>query len=245
MISETRTKLISWLRSPKSLAAKAGLGVAAIAVVSAGTVSAFALTGSFSEPDAPQSNAITSEPTKKSQDTAVNEENTQSNDNTPAANVSGTTNPSTTPQQSGSTNTQSTPAAEPQQPAAPVYSDTYPEALKSAPISSKFDQWGLDNRQSTSYTAWKVNEAFGNMPKWGMTGNGNANNWPTLAANANIATGTEAKIHSVGVVGNFTVWVESVNGSNVTVSFYNWGNTGEYGIWENVPASKFSTYIYF
>lgn len=124
----------------------------------------------------------------------------------------------------------------------PSFLDTYPSKWASKPINYVIDDWGMNNRQSVSYTAWKVNEKYGNMSYFGGC---NANQWVQCAGAKNIPTGAVAKVHSVGIVNNFSVWVEAVNGDKVTVSFYNWGNTGEYGLWKDVPASNFSTYIYF
>ena len=238
MISETRTKVVSWLKSPKSIAAKVGISLFAVTAVSV-PVAAVTMNNS-AQSDIKANQSIIAENTDAVQQT---ETSAPTETEHPDVNEDQAVTPPTNTQPEQIS--EPTPDPEPTPPPTPIYSDTYPANLKDTPASSKFDQWGLNNRQSTSYTAWKVNEAFGNMPKWGYTSNGNADNWPTLADNSSIARGTTAKVHSVGVVGNFTVWVEAVNGDNVTVSFYNLGNTGEFGIWENISASKFSTYIYF
>ncbi len=127
------------------------------------------------------------------------------------------------------------------------YPDTYPGDLKSAVKGSTFDQWGMKNRESVSYAAWKVQETFGNMPtQWGgLDKKVTARQWPALADEAKIARSMTPKVHSVGVVNDLAVWVEAVNGDKVTVSFYDWGDSGAYGIWKDVPATNFSTYIYF
>ena len=244
MISEARTKTISWLKRPKNAVIA---GIISVGVVSAGTVSTFALTGGFNNKEsvASQNSVSTSESTEDPQDISSDNQNTE----TPTETTANEGTPSTTPtpqQSSPSPSTPTPPAPQaPAQPALATYGDTYPADLRDAPVSSKIDQWGLDNRQSTSYTAWKVNEAFGSMPKWGYSGNGNANNWPVLADNSSIPRGTAPRVNSVGVSGNFTVWVEAVNGDKIDVSFYNWGNNGAFGYWNNVPASQFATYIYF
>lgn len=241
MISEARTKVVSWLKSPKSIAAKAGLGVAGIVVLSVPVVSAFAFNGGLAKNDVSQSNVASQESSEEPSSALQNAPESVNTSEQPDNNNGSTGGQVPTPP-SNPVPPAPTPQPAPQ-PA--VYTDTYPAELRDAPISSKFDQWGLDNRQSTSYTAWKVNEAFGNMPKWGMTGNGNASNWPSLAASASIATGSSPKVYSVGVMNNFTVWVEAINGDKIDVSFYNWGNNGAFGYWNDVPASQFSTYIYF
>lgn len=244
MISEAPARLLSWLKQPRSLIANLGIGVAALAIV-ATPVAAYAITSANDNANQQAQKVASVEDKENTVPTkGTTEEVAKTEANTPES--------TTQEQNSGSSAAPrevqpQAPATQPA-PTAPtpaVYADTYPDALKSAPLSSKLDQWGLDNRQSTSYTAWKVNEAFGNMPKWGYAGNGNASNWPTLADNANIARGTTPKVHSVGVSGNFTVWVEAVNGDKIDVSFYNWGNSGTFGYWNDIPASQYATYIYF
>ena len=245
MNSETRTKVLSWLRSPKSLVAKAGIGLAAVAVVSVGTVSAMTVANIVNEPETRQNNAAVAENEPKTEESANNtQESPKVEQNQPE-----TTTEPTAPTNSGSTTapsgTSPAPAAEPEQPAPAVYADTYPADLRNAAVSSKIDQWGMSNRQSVSYTAFKVAESAKTMPKWGYTGRGDASYWPTNADNANIARGTTPKVGSVGVSGNFTVYVEAVNGDKIDVSFYNWNNSGAFGYWNDVPASQFATYIYF
>lgn len=139
----------------------------------------------------------------------------------------------------------------PPTPPGPSYPDTYPSSWASAPQDSIIDTWGMSNRESVSYTAWKVNEAFGNMPAWGRQGKGNANQWPSAAQGASIPTSATPKVHSVGIaiknglpgIG-LSAWVEAINGDNVIMSSYNWGTIGIYTV-KTVPASYFETYIYF
>jgi surface antigen len=125
------------------------------------------------------------------------------------------------------------------------------------------------NRESVSYAAWKVNETFGNMPTlWTGQCNittsapngppsvksypdGDAICWPHNAQNAGFTIGLTPKVHSVGIttIGQyastgFSVWVEAVNGNQVTVSSYNSDGSGTYNV-QVVPAATFLTYIYF
>lgn len=242
MISEAPTKIINWLKQPRSLIANAGLIAGALVVISVPVVSAYTLTQTPEEAPKVQSSAVSEE---KEVSEAPKENTAPAAAETEAAD-------STTPQQSSS----STPAAAPsvpvnEQPAVQQptqYADTYPSDLKNSPMSAKLDQWGLNNRQSTSYTAWKVNEASGNMPKWGYTGKGDARFWLDNATAANISQGTAPKVHSVAVrtAGNtgFTAWVEEVNGDSVVVTAYNFDNTGEFKQM-TLPASYFNGYIYF
>lgn len=233
MNSETRTKIISWLKSPKSLAAKTGISLAAVAVVSVGTVSAMTVANIGKEPETANNSAIvaenvtiTPESTKKPQESPKTEENQPSSvqdDDTDVIISANDTDVTT----------------KPAEPAAPVYSDSYPAEWQNQ--CGQIDTWGLTKCQSTSYAAWKVSEAGKTMPKYW----GDASTWVAKAEAAHIPYGSTPKLHSVAITGNFNAFVEAVNGDTVTVSWYNWNNTQKYGTWENVPASQFSNYIYF
>jgi surface antigen len=167
------------------------------------------------------------------------------------AKPSSTTTPKLT---SVATSSISTPVTQTPTPTPPLtleqqYPNTYPATWANARIDSIIDTWGMDNRESVSYTAWKVNETFGNMPY----GWGNASQWPSNAQAAGIPSGTTPKIHSVAInlayahgasSSGFSAWVEAINGSQVTVSAYNQGGTGSYTVYTE-PSSNFSTYIYF
>lgn len=122
----------------------------------------------------------------------------------------------------------------------------YPAKWANAPQDSLVDDWGMYNRECVSYTAWRVHQAYGNMPYWG--GRGNANEWPSNARGAGISTGSTPKVGSVAVMSGgyygHVAWVEAVNGGSVTVSQYNWSVRGEYSEM-TVSASAFDTYIYF
>ena len=133
------------------------------------------------------------------------------------------------------------------------YPDTYPVKWSGAPADTIIDTWGMDNRESTSYTAWKVNEAYGNMPTWGFGSTGDAKDWPADAQAAGIPTGTTPKLYSVAInpanthgagSNGFSAWVEAVNGDQITISFYNLGNNYDYGV-TTESAAYFETYIYF
>lgn len=244
MISAAPTRIISWLKQPRSLIANVGIGVGALAIV-ATPVAAVALTTSNDEPKVTQSSTVTAESTEKSQNHEL-----EGAKNDPVTNETeqDSTNNATQSTQSSTNN-----AAQPTQttqavPAAPVYADSYPADLKGAPVSSKIDQWGMNNRQSTSYTAWKVSESGATMPKWGYTGKGDAKYWLDNATASSIAQGTTPKVHSVAVRTSggtgFTAWVEAIDGDNVIITSYNFDNTGEFKQM-SVPASYFNGYIYF
>lgn len=123
--------------------------------------------------------------------------------------------------------------------------NTYPAKWKNAPLDAYLDSWGMYTRECVSYTAWKVNEAYGNMPYWG--GIGNANEWVRNARNSGIPTSSVPKAGTVGISfwGSYghAVWVEAVDGNSVIVSEYNYDWAGNFRRWR-YPASTF-TYIYF
>lgn len=122
----------------------------------------------------------------------------------------------------------------------------YPSYLAGAPMDSLVDPWGMYNRECVSYAAWKVHQAYGNMPYWG--GYGNANQWLGNARSSGIPTGSTPKPGSVAVMMSgyygHVAWVESVSGGMVHVSQYNWDMAGSYSEM-TVPASFFDGYIYF
>lgn len=124
----------------------------------------------------------------------------------------------------------------------------YPSVWANAPMNAFVDSWGMYTRQCVSYAAFKVQQAYGNMPYWG--GVGNANQWPGNARAAGIPTGTTPKAGSVGVVSSgyygHVAWVEAVypNGK-IRISHYNVNWNGSYAIWDNLDPSFFDTYIYF
>ena len=113
------------------------------------------------------------------------------------------------------------------------------------------DAWGMYVCECVSYVAWRVDNAYGNMPYWG--GRGNANQWLSNARNAGIPTGSTPKVGAVGVTSSgpfgHVVWVEAVSGNRVYVSQYNYAiaainyQKGEYSeMWVNASSYQ---YIYF
>jgi|GEM_PF-1778872 len=165
------------------------------------------------------------------------------------------------PSTSGATSTTSTDAPTQKPPTSQVtpppssptlpLEDTYPKNWAMAPIDTVTDTWGMMNRESVSYTAWKVNEKYGSMPKWGFEGLGMALRWLDGARRDGIQVGTTPKQFSVGIkekgalpgIG-FSGWVEKVNTDNsITITSYNWG----YAEFKTmtVPPSFFESYIYF
>jgi len=137
------------------------------------------------------------------------------------------------------------------------------------------DPWGMFSRQCVSYTAWKVQQAYGNMPYWGGIGNAwqwafsgwqnsrgervfyNSGNWHTAnTVSRSVPAGSEPKVGSVAVLnatpGNpygHVAWVEAVMGNEIRISQYNYYNAGGQG-WGHysemtVNKSYFQQYIYF
>ena len=115
------------------------------------------------------------------------------------------------------------------------------------------DPWGMYICECVSYAAWKVQQAYGNMPYWG--GIGNANQWPGNARNMGIPVSYTPKAGTVGIMMDgyygHAVWVEAVSadGTQVYISQYNAWNAatnytwGEYSEqWMNAGAF---VYIYF
>jgi len=125
------------------------------------------------------------------------------------------------------------------------------------------EEWGMYICECVSYVAWRVDNAYGNMPYWG--GKGNANQWLANAKNNTkkvngvhvpdpIPSGKAPKVGSVGVTNSGTwghvVWVHAVNGNKIYISQYNARNeatnwlSGEYSeLWVN--ASAYDGFIYF
>ncbi len=126
----------------------------------------------------------------------------------------------------------------------------YPSLWANAEQDSLVDNWGMYNRECVSYAAWRVYQAYGNMPYWG--GHGNANEWPGNADAAGISRGSTPKPGSVAQYSDnangHVAWVESVSGNSVTVSQYNYFQSqlgsGRYSTM-TVPSNFFDTYIYF
>jgi peptidoglycan hydrolase CwlO-like protein len=121
----------------------------------------------------------------------------------------------------------------------------YPGYLDHAGQDSLVDPWGMFNRECVSYTAWKVQQYYGNMPYWG--GVGNANQWPADAQRYGVPTGSIPKAHSVaismgGAYGH-AMWVEAVSGSTIYVSQYNYDLAGHYS--EMAINGSGLTYLYF
>lgn len=116
--------------------------------------------------------------------------------------------------------------------------------------SDRDDPLGYGCGQCVSYTAWRIWKETGYQPMWW----GNANMWPASARRSGkFSTGTTPRAGSVAVmyIGKYghVAWVESVSGSTMVISQYNWPTAsngyrwGEYSRME-ISTSQFHEYIY-
>lgn len=112
------------------------------------------------------------------------------------------------------------------------------------------DPWGMYICECVSYAAWKVDQAYGNMPYWG--GRGHAYQWPANARAAGIPVSNTPKAGTVGIaMGGFyghAVWIEAVSadGSQVYISQYNAWNAATNYTWGEYSEQWVSsgTYVY-
>ena len=112
-------------------------------------------------------------------------------------------------------------------------------------IDSFVDRWGMYVCECVSYAAWKVEQNYGIVLRWG--GRGNAKQWPANARAAgyrvtNVPKYGAVAIRMAGTYGH-AAWVEWTDGVNVKVSQYNW-TRGQFSVME-VNKSMFDYYIYF
>lgn len=108
--------------------------------------------------------------------------------------------------------------------------NTYPEPYRSAAKDSKIDPSTCYNRECVSYCAWKIKETVGAWPK--RTGDMNAKNWvyrlPSWGyqkVSAPKNGGCYVGVLTSGKYGH-VVWFEG----DRTISEYNYGSTGNYGV---------------
>jgi surface antigen len=122
--------------------------------------------------------------------------------------------------------------------------DDYPSRWKAPAQDSVVDQWGMYNRECTSFVAWALHSRNG----FEVPFHQNANRWGPLAAkrgfvvNANPSIGAVAWSNA-GVFGH-VAYVVAVNGGNVTVEEYNYLEKGGYDK-RVVSASAFTGFIHF
>lgn len=83
-------------------------------------------------------------------------------------------------------------------------------------------------RNCTDYVAWRLVSSGIALAK--VSGLGNAGAWDNNAPSKGLSVSSSPTAGSVGVDERYghVVFVESVNGSTLTISEYNWGSTGSY-----------------
>jgi surface antigen len=119
------------------------------------------------------------------------------------------------------------------------YNGGYPAYLSNAPQDSLVDPWGMYNRECVSYAAFKVAQSGRTMPYWG--GVGNAQQWPSNAIADGIPVDRSPQVGDVAITYNapfgHAMYVERVNGRDVTISQYNWLVNGQWGVWSEMTLS--------
>ena len=91
-------------------------------------------------------------------------------------------------------------------------------------------------RNCTDYAAWRLMSVGVAVSK--VSGLGNAGSWDDNASARGFSVTTSPSAGSIGVDERYghVVFVESVNGGTVSISEYNWGSTGSYGIRSGTPS---------
>jgi len=121
--------------------------------------------------------------------------------------------------------------------------DDYPSRWKNAPQDSLVDDWGMYNRECTSWCAWKLHKKGYNIVH--STKDWNANRWDDNARAIGI---TVNKTPEVGAIAqwdsNHVAYVEAVNGNDVTLSEYNYAVVGGYHT-RTVAKTAIQNFIHF
>lgn len=128
--------------------------------------------------------------------------------------------------------------------------DDYPAKWKNIPIDSTLDDWGMYNRQCTSFVAWRLSARNG----FDMPFHADANKWSGIARGMGYRVDSVPAVGAVATSGNHVAWVESVDSATgtITVEEYNKVDSNGDGIYANdgtytqrtVPANSFQ-YIHF
>ena len=127
--------------------------------------------------------------------------------------------------------------------------DDYPANYKNFAKDARIDEWNFYNRECTSFVAWCLNSrngvAFHNH--YGGVQWGHAKDWGDAARRCGIAVDMNPAKGSVwwsssGKYGH-VAWVSSVDGNNVHIEEYNYGNNGNYHE-RVVAANSASGYIH-
>jgi surface antigen len=124
----------------------------------------------------------------------------------------------------------------------PAPGDDYPAQWR-PPVAqdSKFDSWGEDNRECTSFVAWALHSRNG----FDMPFNADAVNWGPYATARGFTVDTHPAVGAVAweTPGDHVAYVSEVSGATVTVEEYNENLQGTYD-WRTVAATAFH-YIHF
>ena len=116
--------------------------------------------------------------------------------------------------------------------------DDYPTNLRNAPQDSMADPWLFYNRECTSFVAWRVNHVS-DVPFHNYYGGvhwGDASNWSKAAKAVGVPVDNNPVVGAVawwaaGSAGSsrgHVAWVQSNNGSSITIEEYNYVHRGGY-----------------
>lgn len=122
--------------------------------------------------------------------------------------------------------------------------DDYPPRWKGPAQDAIIDQWGMYNRECTSFVAWALHSRNG----FEIPFHQNANRWGPMAAARGFTVNSNPSVGSVawsnaGIFGH-VAYVVAVNGGNVTIEEYNYLVRGAYDK-RVVSASAFTGFIHF
>lgn len=136
---------------------------------------------------------------------------------------------------------------------AAVLGDNYPAKWRNVPQDSTLDQWGMYNRECTSFAAYRLSSANGfELSRNGM--NWGAQNWANNArqqgyrVDGTPAVGSIAyfapNVSYAGPTGH-VAWVAEVNGNFVTIEEYNYGSPAGTYHKRTLAVSGVSAFIHF
>ena len=109
---------------------------------------------------------------------------------------------------------------------------------------SVVDDWGYWNRECTSFVAWRLHGRNGfEMPR----AIGDAGQWRDWAVDNNYAVDSTAAAGAVAWWSGHVAWVESVNGTNVTIEEYNFDTGSGTHLYNTrtIAASTVTKFIHF
>ncbi|PWK67699.1 surface antigen [Streptomyces sp. CG 926] len=124
-------------------------------------------------------------------------------------------------------------------PSASALSDDYPAKWRNVPMDSVSDDWGMFNRECTSFVAWRLQSRNG----FGMPFHADATDWGNRARALGFHVDNIPAKGAVALGVGHVAWVESVGNGTVTIEEYNHGYDGTYNA-RTVPTGAFQ-YIHF